>query len=104
MTDVEKSMAEKLLKLNVELSQAEKEYVDKKLDLELLKAQYALKNDWEKVFDKKKVTVSEKEAYIKDATEIQEREINELRCRKDYLKRVYEIHKDMYRMEIYGDG
>ena len=95
-------MEEKLLKLAEEVKVVEEELANKKLDLELLKAKYNLLNDWENIFGKKKVTVAEKEAFIKDATETLEREVNELRIRKDYLKRVYEIHKDVFRMKIYG--
>ena len=95
-------MEEKLLKLAEEVKVVEEELANKKLDLELLRAKYSLLNDWENIFGKKKVTVAEKEAFIKDATETLEREVNELRIRKDYLKRVYEIHKDVFRMKIYG--
>lgn len=70
----------------------EKEYKDAKQELDLLKAKYTLLNDWENILGKKKPTVSEKESYIKIETEEQERKVNELKVRRDYCRKVYEIH------------
>ena len=71
----------------------EQEYKDAKLELDLLKAQYQLLNDWETVLGKKKPTVSEKEAYIKVETEQLQRKVDELKIKRDYCRNVLEIHK-----------
>lgn len=89
---MEEENMEKMLKIAEELEQIETEYADAKHELGLLKAQYQLFNDWEKVLGKDKPTVSEKEAYIKTATEEQERRVNHLKAHRNFTRRVYEIN------------
>lgn len=83
---------EKLMKIAEELKEIENEYSEAKQELGLLKAQHQLLNDWEQVLGKPKPTVSEKEAYIKTATEEQERKVNNLKVQRNFTRRVYEIN------------
>ena len=83
---------EKLLKIADELEQIETEYEQTKHELNLLKAQYTLFNEWEKVLNKSRPTVQEKEAYIKTETETLERKVSELKVKRNHARRVYEIN------------
>lgn len=83
---------EKLLKIAEELEQIETEYEETKHELNLLKAQYTLFNEWEKVLNKARPTVQEKEAYIKTETEVLERKVTQLKVKRNHARRVYEIN------------
>ena len=89
---MDNEIVEFLIKTANTVAVREKEYKDAKLEFDLLKSKYQLLNDWEKLLDKKKPTVSEKEAYVKVETEELQRKVNELKIKRDYCRRVFEIH------------
>lgn len=89
---LENEIVEHLIRTADKVAIREKEYKEAKLELDLLKAKYQLHNDWEKLLGKKKPTVSEKEAYIKVETEELQRQVNELKVKRDYCRKVFEIH------------
>lgn len=89
---MENRIVEHLIRCAEKVAIKEKEYRTAKQDYELLKAQYILCNNWEKILGKKKPTVAEKEAYIELETEVQRRRVNELRLEVEYCKRIYEIN------------
>lgn len=89
---LENDTVEFLIKTANTVAKREQEYKEAKLELDLLKARYQLHNDWEKLLGKKKPTVSEKEAYVKVETEELQRQVNELKVKRDYCRRVFEIH------------
>lgn len=92
-------LMEHLIKTADKVAIREKEYQEEKQNLELLKAQYVLKNDWENILGKKKPTVAEKESYIKIETEEQERKVNELKVLRDYCRRIFEINMEFYKKQ-----
>ena len=61
---LEQEYVEHLIKTANRIAVTEKEYMTAKRDLEVLKSQHILHNDWEKLMGKKKPTVAEKDAYI----------------------------------------
>ena len=89
---LEKEIVEHLIRTADKVAIREAEYKEEKLKLDLLKAEYNLNNDWEMLLGKKKPTVAEKEAFIKKGTEEQQRKVNELKVKRDYCRRVFEIH------------
>ena len=88
----ENDVVEHLIRTADTVAIREMEYKEAKLELDLLKARYQLHNEWEKLLGKKKPTVSEKEAYIKVETEELQRRVNELKIKRDYCRKVFEIH------------
>lgn len=85
-------MIENLLKLAEDVKLAEEKFDNEKLNLELLKADYVLKNDWEKVLGKPKPTQKEKDSYIEKETEVLKRKVKSLERDLKYKKMVYEIY------------
>ena len=53
-----------LVKCSEKVKICDEEYLVAKNNLEMLKASYVLKNDWEKVLDKPKPTQKEKDAFM----------------------------------------
>ena len=89
---MDNEMVEFLIRTADTVAIRENEYKEKKLELDLLKAKYVLLNDWESILGKKKPTVAEKESYIKIETEELQREVNELKVKRDYCRKILEIH------------
>lgn len=89
---LDNKIVEHLIRTADKVAIREAEYKEAKLHLDILKAEYNLKNDWELLLDKKKPTVDEKKAYVKVALEEKQREVNTLKIRRDYCRRVFEIH------------
>ena len=83
---------EHLLKLAANVGKSEQRYAKAKYELELLKADHILKNDWESLIGKKKPTVAEKEAFILQHTEEKNREVIDLKVQRDYCRRVFDIN------------
>ena len=83
---------EYLEKMTAEVCQAEKEYMNKKHELDLLKAQYTLKKDWEQTIGKPKPTVDEKKAHISIALKDKEAEVNDLKITWEYKRKILEIN------------
>jgi hypothetical protein len=73
------------------IASLEDKYYRAKLDLELLKADYLLRNDWENILNKSRPTVGEKDSYITQQTESRRRLIDNLKVELNYYKRIYEI-------------
>ena len=90
---MEQEVTEHLIKCAEKVARAEARYVSAKTDLEILKAQYVLENDWEKLLGKKKPTVAEKDAYIVRETEAISRKVSDLKIQRDYCRRIFEIQK-----------
>ena len=88
---MEKATFELLQKLAKETCETEQAYLTAKHELDILKAQFVLKNDWEEVLGKSRPTVAEKEAYIALSTEEKEREVNQLKVELDYSKKLLEL-------------
>ena len=89
---LDNDIVEHLIKTADTVAIREVEYKNAKQELEILKAKYILLNDWENLIGKKKPTVQEKDSYIKVQLEEKEREVNELRIKRDYCRRIFEIH------------
>lgn len=89
---LDNDIVEHLIKTADTVAIREMEYKNAKQELEILKAKYILLNDWENLIGKKKPTVQEKDSYIKVQLEEKEREVNELRIKRDYCRRIFEIH------------
>lgn len=89
---MENEIVEHLIKTADKVAIKEKEYLVAKNNLEMLKAKYILKNDWEKVLGKNKPTQKEKDAFIQVQLEEKINEVNDLKIQSEYCKRVYEIN------------
>lgn len=89
---LDNDIVEHLIKTADTVAIREVEYKNAKQELEILKAKYILLNDWENLIGKKKPTVQEKDSYIKVQLEEKEREVNELRIKRDYCRRIFEIN------------
>ncbi len=89
---LENEIVEFLIKTANTVAIREQEYKDKKLELDLAKANMNVSTNWEEALQKAKPTVSEKDSYIKIQTAELQREVNELKIKRDYCRRVYEIH------------
>lgn len=89
---MEQDIVEHLIRTADTVAIREMEYRNAKLELEVLKAQYIMQNDWEKIIGKNRPTVQEKEAYIKIQLEERERRVNELKVKRDYCRRIFEIN------------
>ena len=89
---MEQEIVEHLIRCADKVAIREKEYLKEKRNLEVLKAQYILENDWENLLGKKKPTVSEKDAFITIALEEQIRKVDDLKLQVEYCKRIYEIN------------
>ena len=85
-------MVEFLIKTANTVAIREQEYKDKKLELDLAKADMSLNTNWEEALQKAKPTVAEKESYVKLQTGDLKREVDELKVKRDYCRRVFEIH------------
>ena len=83
---------EHLIKCAEKVARSESEYLTAKHNLEILKAQFILKNDWPEVLGKAKPTQKEKDAFIVIAVEEQQNLVNELKLKADYCRRVYELN------------
>ena len=83
---------ELLIKLAANVGKSEQMYAKAKLDFELQKAKQNLDNDWEQLLGIKKPTVAQKEAYILQATEDKKREVIDLKVKRDYCRRIFEIN------------
>lgn len=83
---------EHLIKLANNVGKSEQRYAKAKYELELLKADHILMNDWEALIGKKKPTVAEKDAFILQATEEKNREVIDLKVQRDYCRRIFEIN------------
>lgn len=81
-----------LVKCSEKVKICDEEYLVAKNNLEMLKASYVLKNDWEKVLDKPKPTQKEKDAFMQVELEEKINAVNKLKVEADYQKRVFEIH------------
>ena len=84
-------MREELLELDREIEVAESEYVDMKLEYELKKANLLLNTDFASAIGKAKVTVAEKDAWVKRQIIEDERASKQLRVTIDSLKRKLDI-------------
>lgn len=82
-----------------ELAEIENEYEQLKLDLVEEKANITLDTDWEKALNKAKPTVGEKEAYIKRQTLPLERRIKILKVKRNTMRRIYDIRKNIKEQE-----
>ena len=89
---MDNEIVEFLIKTANTVAIRENEYKEKKVELDLAKADMNLNTDWEKALKKAKPTVNEKESYIKLQTADLQREVNELKIKRDYCRRVFEIH------------
>lgn len=81
-----------LIKTANTVAKKEQKYLVARNNLEMLKASYVLKNDWEKVLDKPKPTQKEKDAFMQVELEEKINAVNKLKVEADYQKRVFEIH------------
>ena len=88
---MDQQTTEHLIKMSEKVARTEKKYVSAKLDLEIMKAQYILMNDWENLLGKAKPTQKEKDAFVLIETEEKQREVNDLKLQVDYCKRCHEI-------------
>lgn len=93
---MEQEYVEHLIKTANKIAITEKEYLAEKRNLEILKAQYILENDWEKLLGKAKPTQKEKDAYVEIETEALKRKVDDLKLQVEYCKRMYEINKLAY--------
>ena len=89
---MDNEIVEFLIKTANTVAIRENKYKEKKVELDLAKADMNLNTDWEKALQKDKPTVNEKESYIKLQTADLQREVNELKIKRDYCRRVFEIH------------
>ena len=89
---MEQQYVEHLIKLSNNIAKREKEYLVARNNLEMLKASYILKNDWELTLGKSKVTQKEKDAYVQVELEEKINEVNDLKLQVEYCKRIYEIN------------
>ena len=89
---MENETKEYLEQMTTEVCQAEKEYLLKKHELDLLKAQYTLKKDWEQTMGKPKPTVDEKKAHITLALKDKEMEVQDLKLLWEYKRKILEIN------------
>lgn len=89
---MDNEMVEFLIKTANTVAIREQEYKDKKLELDLAKADMSLNTNWEEALQKAKPTVAEKESYVKLQTGDLKREVDELKVKRDYCRRVFEIH------------
>lgn len=88
---MEKATFELLQKLAKETCEREQAYLTAKHELDILKAQFVLKNDWAEVLGKPKPTVQEKEAYITLSIEEKVNEVDRLKLELDYSKKLLEL-------------
>ena len=91
-------VTEHLIKCSEKVARREQEYADAKLQLEVLKAQYILENDWATLLGKAKPTQKEKDAYVIIETEEQKRVVDSLKVEVDYCKRIQEIQMMKYKL------
>lgn len=89
---MDNEIVEFLIKTANTVAIRENKYKEKKVELDLAKADMNLNTDWEKALQKAKPTVAEKESYVKLQTADLQREVNELKIKRDYCRRVFEIH------------
>lgn len=89
---MDNEIVEFLIKTANTVAIREDKYKEKKLELDLVKANMNLNTNWEEVLHKAKPTVSEKESFIKLQTADLQREVNELKVKRDYCRKVFEIH------------
>lgn len=85
---------EDVKKLIEDVREADEKYFEEKQKFDVLKAQYILENDWEKVLKKSRPTVGEKEAYIKISTQEFEKKVKGLKRELEYLENLLEISKN----------
>lgn len=83
---------EGLVNLAKNIAEVERELYKKKLELDLLKADYILLNDWEKLTGKAKPTQKDKDSYVEKGTADRRREIDNLTVTLSYMKRLYEVN------------
>ena len=88
---MEQEMAEHLIKCSEKVARTEAKYLSAKEDLEILKANYVLENDWEKLLGKSKPTQKEKDSYVLRETEAKKREVDDLKIQVDYCRRIFDI-------------
>ena len=88
---MEKATFEVLQNLAKDICTKEQEYMTAKHELDIVKAQFVLKNDWETVLGKPKPTVAEKDAFITLSTEEKVNEVDRLKRELDYLKKLLEL-------------
>lgn len=81
-----------LVKYAEKVKSCDEEYLVAKNNLEMLKASYVLKNDWEMVLGKSKPTQKEKDAYMQVELEEKINQVNRLRVEAEYQKRLFEIN------------
>lgn len=87
----EQQLLEHLVKCAEKVARKEEEYVREKNNLESLKADYLLLNNWEELLGKKKPTQKEKDAFISKSVEQKKNEVDQLKICVDYCKRIYDI-------------
>lgn len=83
---------ENLLNLVDEIFDIEKEYDESRLELELLKADYILLNDWQKILGKAKPTQKEKDAYVEQQLETKTRNVKKLARELKHKKMLYDVY------------
>ena len=89
---MESSKLENLLQLEKQLAIKEEEYDNEKISLETLEADYILKNDWQEVLGKSKVTQKEKDNYVVQQTELKKRNLKKLERELKHLRRMFDIY------------
>jgi len=89
---MEQEVVEHLIKCAEKVARYEEKYYAAKMEYDLLKADYILLNDWEKVLGKKKPTQKEKDSYIEKETAIKKAAVNEAKVKMDYVRRIYELN------------
>ncbi len=78
-----------------EITEINRDFVNKKLDLEEKKANLWINTDWVAVLGKGKPTLDDKKEWIKLQTVSDKREVEQLEIDLNHIKRVYNVKMKM---------
>lgn len=80
-----------MIQLLEELETVNRELIDKKYDYELKKVELWLNTDFSTILNKAKPTQKDKEAYIKQQTIADKRNVKLLEANLEHLKRIFKV-------------
>ncbi len=89
---LDQEITEFLIKCANNVAKSEERYLIAKQELEIEKAKLTCFGDWEKLLGKNKPTQKEKDSAVAMMTEDKKREVDDLYCKLNYCKKIFEIN------------
>ena len=89
---LDQEITEFLIKTANNVAKSEERYLLAKQELEMEKAKLTCFADWEKLLGKSKPTQKEKDSAVVMMTEDKKREVDDLLCKLNYCKKIFEIN------------